>query len=160
MKIFKFFIILGIVVGFSQCGSSKFETNPPFVITDAVYNNWFVKESDNKGMVVNINYTSSYNVKFDSIFFSKKAEKLTINRLNNKKTLTANFTFTKKPDVILSKNTIEEKSNTIPIINKFPFELKRNEAIISYKVKDKINYFKINTIKKGKTIFYPIIQKK
>lgn len=159
MKTFKFFATLLILVGFSECATTKFEQKPPFTITFAVYNNWSVKTTTKKGMTVNISYTSKYEIKFDSIYFFKRVEKLTMSKVKDKKMISANFSSKVKPDIILDDNSTKEINNQFPEIKKLPFKLKQNEAIISYKIKDKTKYFKIKSIKKGKTIFYDLIPK-
>lgn len=159
MKIGKLFAVLFLVVAFSKCATTQFEQNPPFAITSAVYNNWSVKSTGAKGMIVNIGYDSKYVIKFDSIYFSKRAEKLSISKVKDKKLISAIFSSIVKPDIILDENSSKELQNQFPEIKKLPFELKQNEAIISYKIKDKTKYFKIKSIKKGKTIFYDSIPK-
>ena len=49
---------------------------------------------------------------------------------------------------VLDKNPIKELHNPLPNFQKFPFKLKKNEAIISYKVDKKIKYFRISDLKK------------
>ena len=159
MKPSKYFLVLFLVVVFSKCATTQFEQKLPFVITSAVYNNWSVKTTAAKGMIVNIGYDSNYVIKFDSIYFSKRAEKLAISKVKDKKMISAIFSSTVKPDRILDENSTKEIHNQIPAINNLPFELKQNEAIISYKIKDKTKYFKIKFIKKGKSIFYDSIPK-
>ena len=126
-----------------------------FTITSAIYNNWAGGQPGNKGITVNIVYTSNYTIKFDSIYFSKRIAKLESNKNKEKKTISANFRSSVKPDIILDKNTSKEINNAVPIHKKFPFELKQNEAIISYIVKGKTKYFKVKSFKKGKPVFYP-----
>jgi hypothetical protein len=67
----------------------------------------------------------------------------------------ANFVSAIKPDIILDVNSSKEINNTVPENKKLPFELNRNEAIISYSLKGKTKYFKVKSIKKGKSVFYP-----
>ncbi|AOW17751.1 hypothetical protein LPB03_09920 [Polaribacter vadi] len=159
MKTGKFFAVLLIILVFYNCATTQFEQNPPFTITSAVYNNWYVESTANKGKIVNIGYDSKYVVKFDSIYFSKRAEKLTMSKVKDKKMISAIFSSTEKPAIILHENSTKEIHNPLPELKKMPFELKKNEAIISYKIKDKTKYFKIKSIKKGKTIFYDSIPK-
>lgn len=159
MKTFKIFATLLILIGFSECATTQFEQNPPFTITSAVYNNWFVKSTATKGTIINIGYDSKYVVKFDSIYFSKRAEKLSISKVKDKKMISSIFSSTEKPDRILDENSTKEIQNQFPAIKNMPFKLKQNEAIISYKIKDKTKYFKVKSIKKGKTIFYDTIPK-
>lgn len=155
MKTVKILSILTGILLFSQCGSAQFEQNPPFTINSAIYNNWSGGQEGSRGMNVNITYSALSPVKFDSIYFNKKAVKLEIIKTKDTKLLTANFVSDVKRDIILDKNSSKEIKNNVPEIKSFPFDLKQNEAIISYKVKDKIKYFKITSIKKGKSIFYP-----
>jgi hypothetical protein len=155
MKTIKILSILAIIFLLYQCGSAKFEENPPFTITSAIYNNWTGGQPGNKGMTVNITYTSIYKMKFDSIYYSNKIVKLESNKTKEKKMISANFVSSVKPDMILDKNTSKEIHNVAPTIKKFPFELKQNEAIISYIIKGKTKYFKVKSVKKGKSIFYP-----
>ena len=159
MKPSKYFLVLFLVVVFSKCATTQFEQKPPFVITSAVYNNWSVKKTAAKGLIVNIGYDSNYVIKFDTIYFSKRAEKLSISKVKDKKMISAIFSSMVKPDVILDENSTNEIHNHFPVIKNMPFKLKQNEAIISYKIKDKTKYFKINSIKKGKTIFYDSMPK-
>lgn len=159
MKTLKIFALLVTILLLSQCASAKFEEKPPFTITSAIYNNWFAGQPDNSGVNVTITYTSLYPIKFDSIYFSKKIMKLESTKTKEKKILIANFVSVVKQDIILDVNASKEINNTIPVIEKFPYILKQNEAIISYIVKGKTKYFKIKSIKKGKSIFYPSIRK-
>jgi hypothetical protein len=155
MKTLKNFAILITILLLSRCASAKFEENPPFTITSAIYNNWSRGQPGNSGINVTITYTSIYPVKFDSIYFSKKIVKLESTKTKETKMIIANFVSAVKPDIILDENSSKEINNTVPEIKKFPFELNQNEAIISYILKGKTNYFKIKTIKKEKSVFYP-----
>ena len=58
-------------------------------------------------------------------------------------------------DLILDTDVTKELKNTLPDVKKIPFELKEDEAILSYKLGDKINYFKIEDIEKVKPVFFP-----
>ncbi|PQJ76860.1 hypothetical protein [Polaribacter glomeratus] len=159
MKTLKILAILITTTLLSQCGSTKFEENPPFAITSAIYNNWTGGVPGNKGITVNISYTALYPIKFDSIFFLEKTAILESSKTKDKKFIAANFMTSKKTSVTLAKNASEEINNTVTAIKKFPYELKQNEAIISYIVKGKTKYFKVKSIKKGKSIFYPSTRK-
>jgi hypothetical protein len=72
MKTLKIFVILITILLLSQCASAKFEENPPFTITSAIYNNWSGGQPGNSGINVTITYASLYPLKFDSIYFAKK----------------------------------------------------------------------------------------
>jgi hypothetical protein len=155
MKTIKIFAILITIQLLTQCASAKFEENPPFAITSAIYNNWSGGQPGNSGINVTINYTSLYPVKFDSIYFLKKIMKLEHTKTKEKKIIIANFVSAVKQDITLDLNSSKEINNTVPEIKKFPFKLNQNDAIISYILKGKTKYFKVKSIKKGKSVFYP-----
>lgn len=155
MKALKIFAILITILLLSQCASAKFEENPPFTITSAIYNNWSGGQPGNSGINVTITYASLYPVKFDSIYFAKKIIRLEHTKTKEKKMIIANFVSAVKPDIILDVNSSKEINNTVPENKKFPFELNQNEAIISYSLKGKTKYFKVKSIEKGKSVFYP-----
>ncbi|PQB08548.1 hypothetical protein BST83_16520 [Polaribacter filamentus] len=71
------------------------------------------------------------------------------------KIIIANFVSAVKQDITLDLNSSKEINNTVPEIKKFPFKLNQNDAIISYILKGKTKYFKVKSIKKGKSVFYP-----
>ena len=63
-------------------------------------------------------------------------------------------TVNSRDDLILHNNATKEVGNDHPE-NKTPFELKENEAVISYKEGAIIKYYKISDIEKAETDFYP-----
>lgn len=161
MKKMKILSILVIIYGFSQCGSLKLEENPPFKITSATYTSWVGGVPGVSGKNVKITYTSNKNIEFDSIYFSKRKAKLEINTTKNQKMIVGHFnTSSQKRDVILDIDPRKELKNEIPEIKNFPFKLNENEAVISYKIKDKTKYFKIKSLKKGERIFFPSAPKR
>ena len=149
MKAMKFFLIGIILTSFFQCGSLKFENNPPFKILTATYQNDHEVSKIFGETVVKISYTSTKEISFDSIYFNNKIAKLEVASFNSNKRLigilkNSNF----NNGFVLDKNPIKELHNPLPNFQKFPFKLKKNEAIISYKVDKKIKYFRISDLKK------------
>lgn len=155
MKTMKIVSILVIIVGFSQCGSLKFEQHPPFKITSAVYQNWSGGQPGVKGMNVKITYTSNKTIEFDSLYFEKRAVDLQIKDSKTNKLVVGYFTSNETNDLIFDANPVKELQNPIPSMKQFPFELEKNEAVISYKIKGKIKYFKVSSVKKEKNLFFP-----
>ena len=155
MKTMKMVSIFLIIVGFSQCGSLNFEKNPPFKISSAVYQNWSERQAGVQGINVKIAYSSNRTIEFDSIYFSKRIVDLQIKDSKAGKMVVGYFITNQRKDMILDENPIRELENPVPIIRSFPFELDENEAVISYKFKGKIKYFKIASIKKEKSLFLP-----
>ena len=149
MKAMKFFLVGIILTSFFQCGSLKFENNPPFKILTATYQNDYEVSKIFGEPVVKISYTSTKEISFDSIYFNNKIAKLEVASFYSNKRLigilkNSNF----NNGFVLDKNPIKELHNPLPNFQKFPFKLKKNEAIISYKVDEKIKYFRISDLKK------------
>ena len=149
MKAMKFFLVGIILTSFFQCGSLKFENNPPFKILTATYQNDYEVSKIFGETVVKISYTSTKEILFDSIYFNNKIAKLEVESSNSNKLIigilkNSNF----NNGFVLDKNPIKELHNPLPNFQNFPFKLKKNEAIISYKVDEKIKYFRISDLKK------------
>ncbi len=59
-----------------------------------------------------------------------------------------------KNQLILHSNPAMESKNEIPKKKKFPFSLKKNEAIIRYKIQGVSNYNKIENLQKTSSKFF------
>ena len=150
--------ILAIVtMSFIQCGSAQFDKKAPVIITEAFYQDWVGGRPGSKGTLVSVKLNNpDAKIIFDSIYFNNKAVKLQSNLIKNELTLKGNFVVTTKPnDIILHADPKKEFGNSPPkLAAKIPFELAENEAVISYTINDKKRYFKVENIKKTKTLFY------
>ena len=153
----KFLSIIAILFSFTQCGSIQLEKNPPFKIEKASYNNWVGGQPGVSGTKVEFALKENSNIDFDSIIFRNKSTKVEISTASGKMLLIGHFNTSKRQnrDLILDANVTKEMKNTLPDVKKIPFELKENEAILSYKVGNKIKYFKIKNIEKAKSVFFP-----
>ena len=159
----KILSIVAILFGFSQCGSTKIVKNPPFKIESAVYNHWTGGLPGVSGTRVEIRLSEKSSIAFDSLFFLNKATKVEIREEKGNTFLTAHFSTSKKRnqnrDVILHSDSKMEINNKVPVNDNFPFELKENEAIISYKIDEKTKYYKIENVEQTKSDFYPSVKK-
>jgi hypothetical protein len=126
----------------------------------ATYTNWVGGVPGVSGRRVEIKLSEKKSVTFDSLFFQKKTTKIEIRETKGTTLLVAHYSTSsrKNNDFILHSDTKRELKNKIPKPDNFPFDLKENEAIISYKVKGKIKYYKIENIKKAKEDTFPKIQ--
>ncbi len=153
--------ILGLIIialEITQCTSIKFDKHPPFRIKEATFNNWVGGMPGVKGVNIFFEYTSKKEIVFDSIFFANRIVKAKIKKIKDKNFVIGSINFStvkSKEDLILHLNPKKEMQNKIPSINKFPFKLKGNEAVISYKEAGKIKYFKVKNIKKTKAKYFP-----
>jgi hypothetical protein len=144
-------------MSFSQCSSTQFDKKAPVTITDAFYKNWVGGIPGVKGILITIKAKApKTDIIFDSIYFNNKMIKLESQLQKNELILTGNFTVRSKTNhIIMHADPKEEFGNKPPnISNKIPFELQDNEAVISYFIKSKKRYYKLNNIKKEKTNFY------
>ena len=144
-------IIFGsaILFGFSQCGNSKdiaykVQEKSAFKIRKATYKEW-VAGIRGGGGGVNVFFTidgfDSSKITLDSVFFRGQKAKI---EKNNSLYIGRFITEANQQlDMIISSDTDAEYGNKAPIKTvKFPFELKDNEAIISYKENGKQKYYK------------------
>lgn len=154
MKPIKILLFFLLIIGFSQCGSSKFENDPPFLILSAVvYNNPEKLETN-----IYIRYKGYHNesfIEFDSIFFKKQKVKIDIKTMRGLTYVYGVFKKSIQRNLVLDSNPIKEINNPVPDIKKFPFKLNENEAVLSYIINGKLKYYKIKSLKKEKSISFP-----
>jgi hypothetical protein len=157
MKTLKTLMALLIIVSFTNCGGTKFTKNPPFIITSATYNHWVGGVPGVSGTNVRISYTAESSVVFDSIYFLKRSLKLEQRESKGTKLIMGYFKNNDpslKADYILHVIVEKEMRNKPPVLNNFPFELKENEVVISYKEGGRTKYFKIKSLKSVQSEFF------
>lgn len=158
MKLIKLLSLLLITLGITQCASKKLVTNPPFTITKATYTNWVGGIEGVSGINVTVYYTAPKTIAFDSIYYKGKKAAVSFKGNDAEKIVMAQFntsSVNSKKDLQLQKDTAGEYGNTLPnVTSNFPFELKDNEAIVSYKENNTIKYFKITNLTQGKKVMY------
>ena len=162
MKIMKIIFILTILLGFSQCGSNKFVKNPSFKIEKATYNKWSGGQPGVSGVKLELQLVNALQIEFDSLYFQKKITKVETRKINNMLQIIGHFSTSnrKNKDLILDANPIKELKNTPPVVHNFPFDLKENEAILSFKKNNKTHYYKINEVKQTQPSFFPSTKQK
>lgn len=153
---FKKTLIILFVGVFSQCASTKFESTPPFKVTEATYNYWTGGQQGVSGIRIKINYEAYEDISFDKIYF--EAKEGTIDKYDDKgKTYIVGNINTSKPrgdDLVLDVDSKKEINNKLPE-TKIPFELEKDEAIIAFTHKGETRYFKLKNIKQTESKFYP-----
>lgn len=149
-----------ILALFTNCASSQFDKKPPFTIKKAMYQEWIGGKPGSKGTMVTIEFANKVgsDITFDSIYFNNKSAKISVESFNEKTVLSGTFSDTKFTDkmIIMDKDPKKEFGNEAPKpIKNIPFELAKNECVISYSVNNKNRYFKLEKLQKSKTIIYP-----
>ena len=131
MKMMKVLGALIFILGFTQCKSVKFDNNPPFTVEKSSFNNWVGGQPGVSGTRVEIYLTHKVDVVFETLYFKNKKTNVEIREKNGKTFLTAHYNTSKRlDDMILDSDGKKEAVNKLP--EDFPFELKENEAVISF----------------------------
>jgi len=145
-KIINIGLIILLSIVFFGCGTSKIkaQSEHPFKVVDATYNNFVGEQPDLVRTVIKIT-TNNPLIQLDTVYFRNNATLLMREVSTEKAVFTGSFTTSNAPhDYILDSDPKQEFGNKPPVIvSKLPFELNDNEAVISYFYKDKINYYKI-----------------
>lgn len=134
-----------------NCASQQLDETPPFKIISATYSNWAGGVKGVSGTNINITYKASQQIAFDSIFYKKRKTKVSFKNHNDVTSLLGQFQnkrINKLHDMILDADPKKEFGNKPnPNAKKnFPFDLKNNEAIVSYKHKGVTKYYKITNL--------------
>lgn len=142
----------------TQCSSiQKLQNEAPITIKEAYSQSWIAGVKGG-GAGLNIFITTQDTlVKLDSVYFRGKGKKLELKR-NNTWTYVGRFpsSTNSKKEIILHLDPMEEFGNEPPIIDpKIPFELDKNECVVSYNDSGKTKYFKITDIKEKRMIPFP-----
>jgi len=146
-----------VLVSLLQCSSvKKLQNNVPFKIGKVYYQDWVSGvQGGGSGTNLFIQILSNpSNVVLDSACFMEKIVKL---EFKNDSTFIGRFKkeTNQKRDIIMSNEPYAEYGNQVPKIRKKTFfDLNTDECIISYNIKNKIGYFKIDNVVKKESIQY------
>ena len=143
--------MLFIMATFSQCGvTKKLETNAPLTLGDVYYQHWVAGvRGGGSGINIFIPIVSNpENIMLDSVYFQGKKAKL---EYRNNEVFIGRFQseINQKSDIVMSSDPYAEYGNKVPEIpKKLPFKLLEDECVVSYKLANKVKYFKIEKINK------------
>ncbi len=164
-NVVKILILPMLLLSFANCGGTKikdskwaFEQNPPFKIENAYYQDWIAGvEGGGAGTNIFINFKSiDENVVVQNIYFqNQKLEAKTSQQ--NLNIVSGHLINVKNKGVIMDSDPMKEATNTVN--EKFPFQLKENEAVLEYWFKGEKNYFKLSGIQKKELLPYPSANK-
>lgn len=145
------------VILFSHCGSSQiFEAEAPVEMDTAYVEPWTAgEEKQYKGVNLLFPVRMDGKTVLDTVYYRyKKAPLLRIqkdNYLVYKATLELD---TAPYDMVMHTDPREEAGNRPPPRKQHDFDLKDDEAIISYTRKGKIRYFKVSGLQSSPAIHY------
>ncbi|MFK5981695.1 MAG: hypothetical protein QM499_02185 [Flavobacteriaceae bacterium] len=150
-------VILLLFVVTLSCGGSKtseikFVKTPPFSITKTYSQKWVAGvqggESGTNLYVLVKNISEGVEIK--EFYFGNK---ITEAKLLLKDNYVGYFKNEINRDVIMDGNTTNEAAIIPP--QKSPFQLAKNEAVISYSEKGEIYYYRISNIEEKEMLAYP-----
>ncbi len=147
------------LISFSNCAGGKdsmysLEQQPPFKIKSSYFQKW-VAGVEQGGSGVNVYLTVmdiSEELEIRNVYFKNKVAKA-VNTPNDPDRFVAYFKSKTNRDVIMDSDPKKEAQNTP--MGDFPFDLKENEAVLSYFHKGEEKYFKISDIEEKPLIAYP-----
>jgi hypothetical protein len=148
-----FFVLL---LNFTGCKTQNIKQEVPFTVTEKTYFNWAGGKKANQGITIKIVGTfETTNLYFSNIFFQNQKFEVNPEIRGNTFTLIGNISSLKQ-DMNMSGNSLDEYGNNPPKIEKdFPFDLKKDEAVIEYSISQQTYFFKVTGVKQLETVFYP-----
>ncbi len=146
-----------IVFGFASCANGKqLQEQPPSEIGQVYYTTWTggVKAAGS-GYNLFISVAKDAEIVLDSAFFRGRRAVVT-KEINQPNLYVARFkipsTEGKEPDLVMHSDPRMEYGNKPPVIlEKIPFELEADEAVLRYTKNGKVKYFKISNLDKRET---------
>ena len=81
------------------------------------------------------------NIKLEKIYFHNQESP--VNEITKNTFVSHFYQRNKKEDLILDSNPAKEYGNKAPVIQKFKFDLKPNEAVLQYRQENKTFFYKI-----------------
>ena len=158
-------LLFVMLTSFTQCKSSKkindnqqafkLEENASFTLSETYFQSRVAGvKGGGSGIHMYINVlTNTNNVVLDSVYFKGLKAKVEVSKMG----YIASFKTkaNQKEDIVMSNNKSAEYGNQIPTKQDFPFDLKDNEAVISYTENATLKYLLIKNIKEKSRIEYP-----
>ncbi|MAO07424.1 MAG: hypothetical protein CL596_01790 [Alteromonas sp.] len=151
-----FFIAICNLLFFNCAGGKDFqlEKNPPSQIRQAYFQKW-IAGVQGGGSGTNVHFVielEEQEATLEALYFQNEKAALRENP-NKKGSYTANFLNESNRDVIMDESPVKESQNTPP--EKIPFDLLKNEAVISYTIKGQTAYYKVENLEEKPLLAYP-----
>ena len=152
-------ILLSFVAmtSFSQCSSSKkLQKKPPSEIGQVYCQPWVAGvEGGGSGMNIYIPVTDA-DIKLDSVYFRGQGAKLEFKAAVKQFVGRFPSDLNRKKDMVMSSDPKDEYGNEMPDIKKpIPFELEKDECVISFEKDGKMKYFKIGNVVEKQLVAFP-----
>ena len=145
--------------GLAGCASQKqFEENPPFVVSDPKVQMIAAGREEGGGVMTEISFrwtaAEPSGIERDSLYFRGRVLKPVLTDTETGVVLSARYPSVslEKPDLTMHADSLREVGNQppapLPEGRPLPFELKRDEAVLSYRIKAEpgIRFYRITGI--------------
>lgn len=148
------------ILGFSQCGSSQKligAKEAPFRLGEVRSEAWtLANNSLAKGTNLFFPLEDGKQIMLDSVYYQGRATKLKKIKRDSYVVFIGVFEDPVKPDMIMHEDATREAGNMPPPLRaKIPFELKDDEAVVSFKEGDVVKYLKVTGIMPSTPVEYP-----
>lgn len=155
-----FFLSIFFISSFSfvQCCTPKksFQTKTPFTITESFYQDWVGGVPGVSGTTIHLKIDDlESDVIPDSLFFREKGLKIELRSSVQGDLWLAHYSNQSKKDINMTDSPMGEYGNTAPEKTNFPYDLNKNEAVLSYYYKGAIQYYKLVNLEQKETLFLP-----
>ncbi|MBL7471786.1 hypothetical protein [Robertkochia sediminum] len=157
-NVFKLLFAGVTMLAFAQCGSSQvFETDPPFSLDACHIEPWTAGEQKEfHGVNLFFPVKTGKDVLLDTVYFTDKKAPLQRIQRDSYLVYKAVIDMTNAPyDIIAHADPKEEFGNRPPRSDKSPFDLQKNEAVISYSDAGVRKYFKVTGLLTSPALHYP-----
>jgi len=154
-KLNSLFSIIGLMVLCFACKSSKVQSELPFKVIESSFYHWAGGQAGVKGTNVVIKGLNKNlnNFEADSIYFNNKVTKIETHIKNDSIILMGYFT-SPRPIVKLELEP-NTKSKAQTTIIKNPYHLNKNEAVITYFINGKKQFYKLKGLIETDKKYYP-----
>lgn len=138
----------------AKVNSYRFTTDTPFTIVEAYSQQWIAGvQGGGSGTNIFLKFDKiNEDVTIKDFYYNEK--KVPLKLLPGKSfSYQANFNREVNNDIVMHRDSQKETANTPPV--KIPFNLKDNEAVLSYLENDVVKFFKISALPEKPLIAYP-----
>ena len=152
----KYFLGIFTVISLSSCANGKkLQEEAPVALQEVYYVTHHAQDDSNDtrlNLYLPMEILGQSEIKFDSVYFrGRKAEILSSEE--DKGVYVAYFVFpAKDKDLVMHVDPKEEFGNVALVLEKIPFELKNDEAVVVYTRNGDKSYFRISDISEGKPV--------
>ncbi|NAS31668.1 hypothetical protein GTQ40_11845 [Flavobacteriaceae bacterium R38] len=155
-------LMILLTMSFSNCSSAqKLQEQTPFTIDD-VYSQGWIAGVEGGGSGVNVFITIGElgkKIEMEGLYFNDQYVKLEKNKGNGNLFIGRIKTAAnQKKELILQQDAKKESEKEVSATvkkEKIPFELEKDQAVITYKQNGALKYFKIEDIKSKAPLAYP-----